>query len=147
MNSDVGYDAHEITTSMFFIYIYSAYTKYQSKVWVFLHFHYFLHCRIIVKTSQLWNHAVTKKVLNITYILIGLRLFRVATLCLNDSFTHSWHSLNQSWRSSHICGALVGYISFTLRFNSSQTISIVLRLGDCGGQVIWGSTPSPSLVK
>jgi hypothetical protein len=24
-----------------------------------------------------------------------LRLFKVATLCLDDSFAHSWHSLNQ----------------------------------------------------
>jgi hypothetical protein len=29
----------------------------------------------------------------------------------------------QSWRSSHICWALVGCFSFTLRSNSSQTIS------------------------
>ena len=51
----------------------------------------------------------------------------------------------QSWRSSHICWALVGCFSFTLRSNSSQTISIGLRSGDCGGQVIWCSTHhSPS---
>uniref|UniRef100_A0A673XYV5 Uncharacterized protein n=1 Tax=Salmo trutta TaxID=8032 RepID=A0A673XYV5_SALTR len=31
---------------------------------------------------------------------------------------------------------LIGWISFTLRSNSSQTISIGLRSGDCGGQVI-----------
>uniref|UniRef100_A0A8C7NZY0 EF-hand domain-containing protein n=1 Tax=Oncorhynchus mykiss TaxID=8022 RepID=A0A8C7NZY0_ONCMY len=28
---------------------------------VFLYFYYFLHCRIIVKTSKIWNHVVTKK--------------------------------------------------------------------------------------
>jgi hypothetical protein len=28
----------------------------------------------------------------------------------------------------------------------NQTFSIGLRLGDCGGQVIWCSTPSLSLV-
>jgi hypothetical protein len=32
--------------------------------------------------------------------------------------------------------------SFTLRSDSSQTISIWLRSGDCGGQVIWCSTQS-----
>ena len=35
---------------------------------VFIYFYYFVHCRIIVKTSTLWNktwnHVVTKKVLN-----------------------------------------------------------------------------------
>ena len=45
----------------------------------------------------------------------------------------------QSWRSSHICWAL-GCFSFILQSNSSQTISIGLRSGDCGGQVIWCST-------
>ena len=40
----------------------------------FLYLYYVLHCRIIVKTSQLWNntwnHVVTKKVLNkLKYIL------------------------------------------------------------------------------
>jgi hypothetical protein len=53
----------------------------------------------------------------------------------------------QSWRSSHICWALVGCFSFTLRFNTSQTISNGLRSGDFGGQVIWCSTQSLSLVK
>ena len=38
----------------------------------------------------------------------------------------------QSWMSSHICWALVGCFSFTLRSNSSQTISIGLSSGDCG---------------
>jgi hypothetical protein len=53
----------------------------------------------------------------------------------------SWGMLfQQSWRSSHISWALVGCFFFTLRSNSSQTISIGLRSGDCGGQVIWCST-------
>ena len=43
----------------------------------------------------------------------------------------------QSWRSSHICWALVGCFSFTLWSNSSQTISIGLWSGNCGSQVIW----------
>ena len=41
----------------------------------------------------------------------------------------------QSWRSSQICWALVGCFSFTLRSNSSQTISIGLRSGDFGDQI------------
>ena len=45
----------------------------------------------------------------------------------------------QSLKSFHICWALVGCLSFTLRSNSSQRISIGLRSGDCGGQVIWCS--------
>ena len=40
-----------------------SYIQYQSKVWtpthsrVFLYFYYFPHCRIIVKTSKLWNNT------------------------------------------------------------------------------------------
>ena len=33
--------------------------------------------------------------LNKTKYLLDLRLFKVATLCLDDSFAHYWHSLNQ----------------------------------------------------
>ena len=32
---------------------------------------------------------------SVKQIKIDLRLFKVATLCLDDSFAHSWHSLNQ----------------------------------------------------
>ena len=53
----------------------------------------------------------------------------------------------QSWRSSHICWALVGSLFFTLWSNSSQTISVWFRSGDCGGQVIWCSTPSLSFLE
>ena len=42
-----------------------------------------------------WNHVVTKKVLIISKSILYLRFFKVATLCLDDSFAHSWHSLNQ----------------------------------------------------
>ena len=62
-------------------------------------FPYFYYCRIIVKTSKLWNntwnHVVTKKVLNKSKYISKFRFFKVATLCLDDSFAHSWHSLNQ----------------------------------------------------
>ena len=68
---------------------------------VFLYFFtivYYFHCRIILKTSKLWNntwnHVVTKKVLNKSKYILYLRIFKVATLCL-DSFIHSRHSLNQ----------------------------------------------------
>ena len=37
----------------------------------------------------------TKKVLNKTKYMLYLRFFKVATLCLDDSFAHTWHSLNQ----------------------------------------------------
>ena len=77
--------------------------QYQSKVYtpthsrVFLYFYYFLHCRIIVKTSKLWNNTLcsNQKVLNNSKHTLYLRFFKVATLCHDDSFAHTWHSLNQ----------------------------------------------------
>ena len=45
--------------------------------------------------EQIWNHVVTKKVLNKSKYTLYLRFFKVATLCFDDSFAHSWHSLNQ----------------------------------------------------
>ena len=71
---------------------------------------------------------------------IDFRFFKLATLCLDDSFAHSWHSLNQfqlECFSNSLEGfpTLVGCFSFTLRSNSSQTITIGLRSGDCGGLV------------
>ena len=50
-------------------------------------------------------------------------------LCTHLAFSQSasWGMLfQQSWRSSHICWALVGCFSFTLRSNSFKTISIGL---------------------
>ena len=41
----------------------------------------------------MWNHVVTKKVLNKSKYILYLRFFKVATL--DDSFAQSWHSLNQ----------------------------------------------------
>ena len=52
----------------------------------------------------------------------------------------------QSWRSTQRCWALVGCFFFTLRSNSSQTISVGFRLGDCGGQVIWRRQHSITLI-
>ena len=37
---------------------------------------------------------LTKKVLNKSKYILDLRFFKVPTLCLDDSFAHSWHSLN-----------------------------------------------------
>jgi hypothetical protein len=34
-------------------------------------------------------------VLNKSKYILHLRFFKVAKLCLDDSFAHSWHSLNQ----------------------------------------------------
>ena len=64
----------------------------------FFIFYYFLHCRIIVKTSKLWYNtygimSYPKK--SVKQIKIYFRFFNVVTLCLDDSFAHSWHSLNQ----------------------------------------------------
>ena len=74
--------------------------QYQSKVWthllipgfVFI-FYYFLPCRIIVKTSKLWNN--TYGIMQWPKKCYNFRFLKVSTLCLDDSFAHSWHSLNQ----------------------------------------------------
>ena len=66
------------------------------------------------------------------------RFFKVATLCLDDCFAHSWHSLNHlhlecfsnGLEGVPTCWVLVSCYSFTLLSNSSQTISIRLRSGD-----------------
>ena len=39
--------------------------------------------------------VVTKKVLNKSKYILYLRLYKVAILCLDVSFAHSLHSLNQ----------------------------------------------------
>ena len=62
-----------------------------------------------VKTMKkhIWNHVVTRKVFK--QIKIYFTLFKVATLCLDDSFAHSWHSLNQlhevvTWNAFQLTG-------------------------------------------
>ena len=45
--------------------------------------------------NNTWNHVVTKKLLNKSKYILYLTFFKVATLCLDDSFAHSWYSLNQ----------------------------------------------------
>jgi hypothetical protein len=60
-------------------------------------------------------------------------VFKVATLCLDDSFAHSWHSLNQlqevvTWNAFQLtgvpCQKLIGVISFL--FNVFEPISCVV---------------------
>ena len=45
------------------------------------------------------HHLITsyyqKKVLNKSKYMLYFRFFKVATLCLDDNFVHSWHYLNQ----------------------------------------------------
>ena len=41
------------------------------------------------------NYVVNKKVLNKPEYFLSFRFFNVATFCVDDSFAHSWHSLNQ----------------------------------------------------
>ena len=62
-----------------------------------------------MKTSKLWNHVVSKKVLNKSKYILYLRFFKVATLCLDDSFAHYWHSLNHlhevvTWNAFQLTG-------------------------------------------
>ena len=50
---------------------------------------------------------VTKKVLNKSIYILDFRLFKVATCCIDDSFAHTWHSLNQlhlEWFSNYVEG-------------------------------------------
>ena len=59
--------------------------------------------------EHIWNHVVPKKVLNKSKYILYLRFFKVATLCLDDSFAHSWHSLNQlhdvvTWNAFQLTG-------------------------------------------
>ena len=66
-----------------------------------------------------------------------MRFFKLATLCLDDSFAHSWHSLNQlhevvTWNAFQLtdvpCLKLICVVSFLL--NVFQPIScIVTRSG------------------
>ena len=92
---------------------------------------------------ELCSHQKSVKQIKVYFIF-----FKVTTLCLDDSFAHSWHSLNQlhegvTWNAfPTVLKEFPHMLStcwlpfFTLRSNSSQTISIGFRLGDCGGQVI-----------
>jgi hypothetical protein len=50
-----------------------------------------------------------KKVLNKSKYILYLRYFKVATLCLDDSFAHSWYSLNRlhevvTWNAFQLTG-------------------------------------------
>ena len=50
-----------------------------------------------------------KKELNKSKHILYLRFFKVATLCLDDKFAHSWHSLNQlhevvTWNAFQLTG-------------------------------------------
>ena len=80
---------------------------------VFLYLSYFLHCIIIVKSSKLWNNTwnnvvTPPKKLNKSKYILNLRFFKVATLFLDDSFAHSWHSLNHlhevTWNAFQLTG-------------------------------------------
>ena len=41
--------------------------------------------------------------LNKSKYILHLRFFKVATLCLDDSYAHSWHSLNQLHEVVIVC--------------------------------------------
>ena len=79
----------------------------------------------------MWNHVVTKKVLNKSKYILFLRFFKVANLSLDDSFAHSWHSLNQihevvTWNAFQLRGVPCG-ISFLIAFEPVSCV--VTRYG------------------
>ena len=101
------------------------------------------------KAPSLCSHLVPQKICFIFGILQSSHRLPWWQFCTRLAFSQpaSWGMLfKRSWKSSHICWALVGCFSFTLQSNSSQTISILSRFGDCGDQVIWCSTPSLSFL-
>uniref|UniRef100_A0A4W5N321 Potassium voltage-gated channel subfamily Q member 5 n=1 Tax=Hucho hucho TaxID=62062 RepID=A0A4W5N321_9TELE len=92
------------------------------------------------RVCKVERQVIAKKVLNKSKHILYFRFFKVATLCL-DSFAHSWYSLNQlhlECFSISIEGVptCAEHLLAAFPSLSSQTISIELRLGDCGGQVI-----------
>ena len=72
--------------------------------------------------EHILNHVLTKTVFNKSKYISYLRFFKVATLCLDDSFAHSWDFLNKlhlecfsnGLEGVPTCGALAGCFSFTL---------------------------------
>lgn len=45
--------------------------------------------------EHIWNYVVNTKVLNKPEYILYFRFFKVAIFCFDESFAHSWHSLNQ----------------------------------------------------
>ena len=64
-------------------------------------------------------------------------ILKIASLCLDDSFAHSWHSLNQLHQECFY-NSLEGIPTYAEHLLDAfpSFISIWLRLGDCGGHVI-----------
>ena len=74
-----------------------------------------------------------QKLLRKSKYMLHLRFFKVTTLCLDDSFAHSWYSLNQhndvvTWNEFKLtgvpCKKLICGISFLL--NAFEPISCVV---------------------
>ena len=70
---------------------------HQTDVLAIIHHHavvnveLFIHLDNSGKQTELTKLNVSKR----RQILVSLRFFKVATLCLDDSFALSWHSFNQ----------------------------------------------------
>ena len=71
-----------------------------------------------------------KSVIQIKIHLI-FEILKIATLCLDDSFAHSWYSLNQLHEGEYLesisinrCGLLkvVEFISFIMRLSQSVVL-------------------------
>lgn len=84
--------------------------------------------------EHIWNYVTNKKVLNKPEYILYFRFFKVATFCFDDSFAHSWHSLNQlhevvTWNGFQLtgvpCQELISGMSCLL--NVFETISCVVQ--------------------
>ena len=62
-----------------------------SHLMVFLYFH---EC-IKIMNEHIWNYVVNKKVQNNSKDVLYFRFFKIASLCFDYCFVHSWHSLDE----------------------------------------------------
>ena len=142
---------------------YIVYHKYHTHllIWCFfLYFNDYLHCRLSLKTSKLWMNTLCskQKVWNNSKHVLHFRFFKIATLCFDYCFAHCWLSLDELhevviWNGfSTVLKEFLEMLSTCWPFCLHSAVhlipkhSIGFRSGDCGGQVIWRSTPSLSFL-
>jgi hypothetical protein len=73
--------------------------------------------------------------LNKSKYILYLRFLKVATLCLDDSFAHSWHSLNQLHEPQKIAAQINASQSSSNRHISTSTVQRRLCESGLHGQI------------